>query len=217
MDDPSLPRATYTDVLHDLAKVNHITLAYRPTLRFLARAVARGSSLRLLDVGFGDGDMLRRIARWGKRRGLTMELVGVDLNERSVAAARERTDRALPISYRHGDYADLAGRDWDCIVSSLVAHHMTREQLVAFLRFMEDEARSGWFVNDLRRHVFAYLGYPVLARLTGWHEIVRHDGQMSIARSYRAHEWPAILREASVRGAVVRRCFPFRLCVEKLR
>ncbi len=217
MDDPALDAATYTEVLHDLAQVNSVTLARRPTLDFLRRAVGGRKSFRLLDVGFGDGDMLRAIRSWADRRGIEAELVGVDLNSRSVAAALERTPSAMAISYRTGDYADLSGEEWDCVVSSLVAHHMTRDQLVQFLRFMDREARMGWFVNDLRRSRFAWLGYPLLARLMRWHPIVRHDGRLSIARSYRREEWAPILASAAVGGAEVKRVFPFRLCVETIR
>ena len=217
MDDPALDAGTYTEVLHDLAQVNSVTLARRPTLDFLRRAVGGRKSFRLLDVGFGDGDMLRAIRSWADRRGIEAELVGVDLNSRSVAAARERTPSAMAISYRTGDYADLSGEEWDCVISSLVAHHMTRDQLVQFLRFMDREARRGWFVNDLRRSRFAWLGYPLLARVMNWHPIVRHDGRLSIARSYRREEWAPILASASIEGAEVKRVFPFRLCVETIR
>ena len=217
MDADDLPANTYAAVVGDLAKVNVVTLAARPTLAFLDRIVTPGERLRVLDVGFGDGDMLRRIARWGTRRGVPVELVGVDLNPRSEAAARAHTPSDLPICWLTGDYADLAGGGWDAVISSLVAHHMTRDQLVAFLRFMERESRRGWLVNDLHRHGFAYLGYPLLARLAGWHPIVRHDGRLSIARSYRPAEWPPILAQAGVTDARVFRAFPFRLCVERLR
>ena len=71
MDAPDLDAATYAEVVGDLAKVNVVTLAARPTLGFLRRAFAAHPDrrLRILDVGFGDGDMLRRIARWAARRG----------------------------------------------------------------------------------------------------------------------------------------------------
>jgi 2-polyprenyl-3-methyl-5-hydroxy-6-metoxy-1,4-benzoquinol methylase len=217
MDDPALDAGVYTEVLHDLAKVNTVTLARRPTLGFLARAVGNRQAFKLLDVGFGDGDMLRAIARWAERRGIRAELVGVDLNQRSVAAARDATEAHLAIDYRGGDYADLAGQGWDCDISSLVAHHMTREQLVAFVRFMEAESRAGWFVNDLHRLGFAYTGWPLLARAMGWHRIVRLDGHLSSARSYRPREWAPIRAAAGVSEARVFRVFPFRLCVERLR
>jgi SAM-dependent methyltransferase len=217
MDDPALDAGIFTEVLHDLAQVNTITLARRPTLAFLDRAIRSQKTFRLLDVGFGDGDMLRAIARWAERRGIAARLVGVDLNPRSVLAASEATPESVPIEYRAGDYAECAGEGWDCVISSLVAHHMSREQLVAFLRFMDRESARGWLVNDLHRHRFAYSGWPLLAGLMRWHPIVRHDGHLSIARSYRPAEWPPLLAEAGVEGARVFRQFPFRLCVEKLR
>lgn len=214
MDADDLDAATYADVVGDLATVNTVTMARRPTLDFLARATKGRKSFRLLDVGFGDGDMLRRIARWANAKGIEAELVGVDLNPRSEQAAQAHGGT---IRYVTGDYADLADEPWDVIVSSLVAHHMSHDQLVAFLRFMETHARAGWFVNDLHRHGFAHWGFPVLATIARWHPIVRHDGTLSIARSYRPDEWPPLLAEAGITEATVRRVFPFRLCVERLR
>lgn len=215
MDADDLDPGTYAAVVGDLAKVNTVTLARRPTLAFLNRATANRRRLRLLDVGFGDGDMLRGVARWAARHDIAAELVGVDLNPRSEAAARAHTPADLPIRYVTGDYAEMGG-GWDAIVSSLVAHHMTHGELVAFLRFMEANARS-WFVNDLHRHRFAHGGFPLLAALARWHRIVRHDGRLSIARAFRPGEWRALLAEAGVEDARVFRTFPFRLCVERLR
>lgn len=217
MDADDLPADVYAAVVADLARVNVVTMAARPTLRFLARAARGADRLRILDVGFGDGDMLRRIARWAAKRRLPVELVGVDLNPRSEAAARAHTPPELPIRWTTGDYADLAGGGWDVILSSLVAHHMTHDQLIAFLRFMEAEATRGWLVNDLHRHWFAHAGFPLLASLARWHPIVRHDGTLSIARSYRPAEWQPLLAEAGITDARVFRAFPFRLCVERLR
>ena len=217
MDADDLPADTYAAVVGDLARVNTVTMAARPTLAFLARAARGRSTLRILDVGFGDGDMLRRVAHWAAKRHLTVDLVGVDLNPRSEFAARAHTPPDRAIRYVTGDYAALAEEPWDAVISSLVAHHMTHAQLVAFLRWMEAHARVGWFVNDLHRHAFAYAGYPLLATLARWHSIVRHDGTLSIARSYRPAEWPPLLAEAGIADARIFRAFPFRLCVERLR
>ena len=215
MDAADLSPDTYAAVVGDLAKVNRLTMATRPTLSFIERAIA-GRPFRLLDVGFGHGDMLRAIATWATRHRITCELVGVDLNPRSAPAAAAATPSEMPIRYVTGDYADLADEPWDLIVSSLVAHHMSHDQLIAFLRFMDAHARMGWLVNDLHRHWLPYAGFPVLARLMRWHAMVKADGTLSIARSYRPSEWPPILAEAGV-SARVYRVFPFRLCVERIR
>ncbi|MDR6848261.1 2-polyprenyl-3-methyl-5-hydroxy-6-metoxy-1,4-benzoquinol methylase [Sphingomonas sp. BE270] len=216
MDADDLDPEVYATVVGDLAKVNVVTMAARPTLDFLRRGSLGLRRFKLLDVGFGDGDMLRRIARWAARRGIAAELVGIDLNPRSALAATAHSPADVPIRYITGDYADLAGERWDFVISSLVAHHMTHDQLIAFLRFMERASAKGWLINDLHRHGFAHFGFPILATLARWHPIVRHDGTLSIARSYRPAEWAPILAEAGV-TAQVYRAFPFRLCVEHLR
>jgi SAM-dependent methyltransferase len=216
MDDPSLDPKVYDEVLKGLGRVNAWTFAARPTLAFLARATRGRDRFSLLDVGSGEGGMLRVIAAWAKKRGLGAELTGVDLNPKSEGVARAMTPADMPIRYRTGDYRDL-GR-FDFVVSSLVAHHMTDGQLRDFLRWMEANTDLGWFVNDLHRHLFAYLGFPLLTTVLGVHRIVRQDGQLSIARSFRPADWQAILADAGVaEGAKVRRYFPFRLCVERLR
>jgi 2-polyprenyl-3-methyl-5-hydroxy-6-metoxy-1,4-benzoquinol methylase len=219
MDAADLAPDVYAAVLHDLARVNRWTFTARSALAFLRRAT--GSAMgrfSLLDVGFGDGDVLRTIARWARRRGIEATLVGVDMNENSLAAARSATPGELRIDYRAGDYRDQT-EAFDFIISSQVAHHMSDEQLSGFLGFMEREARRGWLVCDLHRHRFAHFGYPFLARLLGVHPIVREDGQLSIARSLRPGEWQAVLQAAGMPVAeiAVRRRFPFRLAIERLR
>ena len=58
MDAADLPEDTYAAVLADLAQVNALTMAARPTLAFLERIAALGRSLKVLDVGFGHGRSL---------------------------------------------------------------------------------------------------------------------------------------------------------------
>jgi 2-polyprenyl-3-methyl-5-hydroxy-6-metoxy-1,4-benzoquinol methylase len=218
MDSPELDPSTYARILDDLGRVNSWTLARRPTINFLAKAIGQARHFRLLDVGFGQGDMLRAVAGWARRRRIPAELVGVDLNPKSAAVARAATPSDLLIEYRTGDYREVGGR-FDFIISNLVSHHMPDDQLRDFLQFMEAKARNGWIINDLHRHRFAYFGYPFLCRLMGWHRIVREDGQLSIARSFRPAEWHTILADAGIEpgAAKVVRRFPFRLCVERRR
>jgi 2-polyprenyl-3-methyl-5-hydroxy-6-metoxy-1,4-benzoquinol methylase len=217
MDSADLDPTTYAEVLRDLAQVNRVTLSARPTLSFLDRATTGARRIRLLDVGYGHGDMLRRIARWAKRRGIVADLVGIDLNSNSASVARAATPPDVAIDYRTGDYRDLGGEGYDIVLSSFVAHHMTEGELLGFLCFMEEEAGRGWLVNDLHRHRFAYTGYPLLARIMGWHRIVRQDGQLSIARAFRPDDWRQLLATAAIPEAQVVRRFPFRLCVERIR
>ena len=218
MDATDLAPEVYAQVLTDLASVNRWTFTARPTIDFVRRAIGDSKSFTLLDVGFGDGDMLRAIARWAEKRGIAAKLTGVDLNPKSAAIAAPKTPARFAIDYLTGDYLDHTDRSFDLIVSSQTAHHMTHTQLQTFLRTMEAMARRGWQISDLHRHRLSYHGFPLLARIMGWHRIVREDGQLSIARSFRPGEWRPILAEAGLgREARIVRRFPFRLCVERLR
>ncbi len=217
MDSAELDPETYARVLRDLARVNRWTFTARPVLQFLNEAIGRLNRFRLLDVAFGAGDMLRAIARWADKRGITAELVGVDLNPRSEAIARAATPLPMAITYRTGDYRDVPGA-FDFIISSQVAHHMNDRELDDFITYMEQTARRGWLICDLHRHRFAHAGFPLLARLLGVHRIVREDGTLSIARSFRPSDWQDILARTGVQdGAEIVRRFPFRLSVERIR
>ena len=221
MDDSDVDPADLARCLQDLATVNTVTLARPPTLGFLrlvARRLPAGAELSVLDVGFGQGDMLRRIARWGARRGLRLRLDGVDLSPASAPSARAATPSDLPITYRTGDVFDEAPGSVDVVISSLVTHHLSDDEVVRFLRWMEQTARHGWFVNDLHRHTLAYHGFTALSRVAGWHPFVQHDGPISVARSFRRQDWARLLREAGLdRVARVRWRLPFRLCVSRVR
>lgn len=221
MDAVDLESARYAKVLADLSRINALTLARRPTLGFLDRVRARGVGTRpwrILDVGFGAGDMLLAIARWGRRRGVALDLAGIDLNPKSAPVAEARLGgRARLVT---GDYRELAGQGWDIILSSLVTHHMTPGQRATFLRFMEAESARGWLVNDLHRRRLPFAGYPALAVLAWVDPIVRRDGQLSVGRSFRRAEWQAMLAEAlpeTHRECRIFRSFPYRLCVERIR
>ena len=221
MDDETVVGAEdHARCLHDLAAVNRVTLTHRPTLRWLARAtreLPRGETVSILDVACGEGDLLRAIRRWADRRGLRATLEGIDLNPRSAVAAAAVTPPEMAITYRTGDVFDHVPQPApDFIVSSQFAHHLTDAELVRFLGWLERHAKRGWFIADLQRHILAYHGFGLLATVAGWHRVVRHDGMISVARSFRLGDWARLLGEAGV-AAEVRWHVPFRICVGRLR
>ncbi len=219
MDTDCTDLADYQRCLADLAQVNTVTLARGPTLSWLDTALRRrapGETVSVLDVAFGHGDMLRAVGRWAQRRGQAVRLGGIDMNP-DAAATAQAASPGLTLTLATGDvFAYEPAEPYDYIISSLFTHHLDDAQVVAFLRWMERHARHGWFVNDLERHAVPYYGFGLLARVMRWHRFVRHDGQVSIARSFRRAEWERMLAEAGVPGAV-RPYFPFRLCVGRLR
>ena len=215
MDGDDLDPAIYARVIVDLARVNSVILGRRPTLWWLDRATQGLDSFRLLDVGFAQGDMLRAIAKWAQRRGKTVELVGIDLNPGSAPVAEAATDPALGIRYLTGDAFQLRSR-FDFIISSLTTHHMDDAELVRFLGWMERSADRGWLTSDLHRHPIAWAGFIALAALMRWHPIVRHDGALSVRRSFTRADWERLLAKAGV-AADIHWHLPFRWTVGRIR
>src|SRR5208282_6282289 len=83
MDTESVSFAEFHDCLQTLRRINTLTLAYHPTLRWFEHRIAGADfrhSISVLDIGCGGGDMLRQIWKWARRRNLDVELVGIDLN-----------------------------------------------------------------------------------------------------------------------------------------
>lgn len=222
MDGDDVSPQEYAACMRDLARVNVVTLAPRPTLAFIDRAfraTPQDRVLTVMDVGFGEGDMLRAIHRLAVRRGRQVRLVGVDLNARSVIAASAVTPAEMRIEYWTGDYEVWApDQPIDIVISSLVTHHMTQGEILRFLQWMEARARLGWLINDLHRHWFPYYGFTLLATVMRWHPFVRHDGPVSIARAFTRKDWGLLLRLAGLSGiTAVRWWFPFRYCVERVK
>jgi SAM-dependent methyltransferase len=223
MDTESVSVDEYRRCLQDLANVNTITLTRRPILRWLRHAMSRvrpGERVSLLDVGYGYGDVLRAIRVWGRQRGFSLDLVGLDLNPMSESIARAATPPEMAIDFRTGDVfkAEL-GHRFDFVISSQMTHHLSDEALVAFIQWMERTAARGWFIGDLHRHMIPLHAFGLLARLAGWHPFVRHDGRVSIARSFRRRDWQRLLAAAGQHPAAfkIRWHMPFRLCVSRLR
>jgi SAM-dependent methyltransferase len=210
--------------LHDIARVNRLTFADRPTLKWLEEVVAThpmsAGPLRIMDVGCGYGDTLRLIHGWAAKRKIPVALTGIDLNPDAIRAAREATPRSQRIEWLVGDARtdDTAG-DIDIVICSLLTHHLTDPQIVHFLRWMEQTTRRGWFINDLHRKPIPYHLFRLWARFTNWHPFVMHDGPVSIRRSFIAEDWQSLCAAAEVAAETVsiREYRPARLCVGRMK
>ncbi|PPQ40828.1 methyltransferase domain-containing protein [Rhodopila globiformis] len=212
MDTDCVDFDQYRSCLHDLSQVNVLTLTHRPMLKWLARKAKDHPDFSLLDIAQGHGDALRRI----RRRHPQARLTGIDLNPWAKRVAEAATDPADRIEYITDDaFAYKPAEPFDFIICSQFTHHLTDEQVVAFLGWLRTNAARGWFIGDVHRHVIPYYGFPVLAWLMRWERFIRDDGRISIARSFVRAEWEDYLRQAGIppEEATIAWHVPFRLCV----
>ena len=142
-----------------------------------------------------------------------MSAVGLELNERSAESINEESERFDEISSVRGDALELPFADnrFDYVICSLFTHHFVDEQVVRIFREMSRVARRRIFVIDLNRHPIAYLLYTTLGKLVLHNRLLRHDGALSILRSFKADELLALGQRAGLRDVSVERRFPFRL------
>ena len=219
MDEPS-DRETTRAYLESLSRVNRWFLAMRPTLAWLdgLELPRNGEPVRILDVGCGYGDGLRRIERWARERGLRAELIGLDLNPDTAAIAAEASDPESRIEWVTSDVFGYAStRKVDMVVSALFTHHLDDDQVVRFLRWMEANCTVGWFINDLSRAPIPYYLFRWFSRLARMHPGVQNDGPISIARAFVVDDWLEMcaLAGLSADDVTIREWTPARICVSR--
>jgi alkylated DNA nucleotide flippase Atl1 len=101
----------------------------------------------------------------------------------------------------------------------LFTHHLSSADVVRFLKWMEQYARVGWFINDLERSERAARWFRVLPVILRWHRFVRHDGPVSLRRAFRAEDWQRLLAQAGIPSneASIESHLMARLCVARIR
>jgi hypothetical protein len=225
MDTEAVDYATYRDCLVQLTQANQLSLAYRPTLAFFRRLHREGRfpknrPLSVIDAGSGYGDMGRKLDQWAKQRGLAIEITGVDMNPWAARAAAEAAGPARPLRFVTANLFDYQAKGGaDIVMSSLFTHHLPGAALVRFIKWMEETARTGWFINDLERHPLPYHFLRFAFWATRRHRFMRHDGPVSVASAFKRRDWVRYLAEAGLpeEAARIEPWMPFRLCVSRIK
>ena len=212
-------------VLRQLTQANKLSLAYRPTLSFFKRLAREGRlaedrPIIVIDAASGYGDMSRKVDAWAAGNGVNLEFVGVDMNPWAARAAAEATAPGRPLRWVTANLFDFRiDGGADIIMSSLFTHHLPKPQLVRFLRWMEENARIGWFINDLERHPLPYYFLKFAFWATRRHRFMRHDGPVSIASAFKRQDWVRLLHKGGLRegAARIESWMPFRLCISRVK
>lgn len=213
MDDPGCDPVRLRRTLERFALVNRLVSSwgsvYRTHIRPHARASGRGGALRVLDIGCGSGDVLRRLSELARADGIELDAVGIDPDPRSLDVARTQSGTHPGIRLRQAHSADLVaeGARFDVVVSNHVLHHLSAPELTAVIA--DSDALSEGLVlhSDIARSRAAYAAYAVAITPLAPGSFLRTDGLRSIRRSWTAPE----LAEALPAGWRVERPAPFRL------
>ncbi len=205
LDDPAADERDVVASLRDIARINRAfggAAAAAQRLDEFLRPIAAGATISLLDVGTGAGDIPRAAAARAARRGITLQLIGL---ERIKAAAREAA-RAGGVAAIVADGRQLpfGAASVDLVLCSKVLHHLPGEAGRRLLREMNRVARLGVVVADIRRSVFAAAGIWLASFPMRFHPTTRRDGVISVFRGFSPFELGDICRSAGVSAAVRR-------------
>lgn len=212
MDDPACDPVRLRRTLERFTVVNRLISGwggvYRDLIRPLVRShVAAGTTLRILDIGCGGGDVLERILSLTRADGGDVLGVGIDPDARSLAVAEARPDRLA--RYRPAHSSDLVreGERFDVVISNHVLHHLGARELETVLADSAQLASSRVIHADIARSRLAYAAYAIGITPLAPGSFLRTDGLRSIRRSWTAEELADTLPE----GWRVVRPVPFRL------
>ena len=102
----------------------------------------------------------------------------------------------------------------DIIFSSLFCHHFTDDELIFQLRWMKENAQTGFFINDLQRHFLAYYSIKILTRFFSTSYLVKNDAPLSVLRGFSKIELLQLLQKAAIKGFEVKWKWAFRWMVK---
>jgi len=164
--------------------------------------VPDGSTLSLLDLGTGLGDLPRVAVRWGATRGIRVVPIGLELNRSAAALARTG---GLATAVACAGAPPIRDKAVDIVLVSQVAHHLTHASVVHLVRTCDRLARRAVILADLRRHPLAPSSFWCGARLLGFDPVTVADGMTSLRRGFSRLELENLLASAGITGRVDRR------------
>jgi hypothetical protein len=167
-------------------------------VRHLLHALPVERTVTVLDVGAGAADIPVRLVRWARRHGRTMRVFALDRGSATLTYARAYTAAYPEITLIQGDALALPVRpdSVDVVISAMTLHHLQPEEATRYLAEIDGAARLGWVVNDLVRSRAAHRLVWLLTRILTRSAMARHDGPLSILRSYTPPEVRALCEKA---------------------
>lgn len=165
---------------------NHVSLN---GIEKLIKGLPKSKELVIVDLGCGNGDMLRRVASLGRKKGYTFKLIGIDANKDSIAYAKLLSLSDANISFLQMNIFSEAFKEleYDIALSTLFLHHLSDEEILDQLNLLKKQARVGIVVNDLHRNKLAYFLFNLISFFIN-NKIIRNDGLVSIQRGFKKNE-----------------------------
>jgi ubiquinone/menaquinone biosynthesis C-methylase UbiE len=203
--------------LADIRLINRLIGGGRILTKALAEFVSGGPlesdrSISVLDVGSGSADIPDCISQWFRSLGWSSEVVAVDLIPRHLVLARQLGVGA-DVKLVSADAAKLpfADRSFDFVTATHLIHHFGEDEVVGVLAELARVARSAVIVVDPIRNRLSYYLVRLVSLLLARSYITRHDGPVSILRSFTGSELQSLASRVGFRSFRIDSVFPYRV------
>lgn len=218
MDTEVFSFPEFSRYLAHLEYINRLTFAYFPTLQWLKAQGLKGTSKQwtILDAASGSGDMIRAIWCFARKNNFNVNVTGLDINPHATKAAKEKTPKGASLDFQTGDVFTYEPEiKPDYIISVQFTHHLKDDELITFIQWLDQNARCGWFINDLHRHAISYYFIKYALWLFPVHRCAKYDGPLSVAKAFTKKDWQRLLQNAGIDQSRVhiKWHFPFRYSI----
>jgi len=206
MDDFSIGGDLLRDTLDKLENINRWLGGNLMTVKALKKVLKnhpKEQELTIADIGCGHGDILRDVAKFGRKNGYKMKLIGMDANPTAIAYADELSTEFPELSFKTEDIFSEAfkNRKFDVVLATLFMHHFKEAQLTSFLGNTLKQTKIGIVVNDLHRHKLAYYLFMLLSVFIKNNMIIE-DGLTSVLRGFKRNELAHISKKLKVKPQI---------------
>jgi 2-polyprenyl-3-methyl-5-hydroxy-6-metoxy-1,4-benzoquinol methylase len=193
MDDFAMEGEILREALDKIAKINQLLGGNKLTLRGVEALIAKvpaAAQITIVDIGCGNGDMLRNLADYGVKNNLNFNLIGIDANNFTSSHALKLSENYPNISYRCEDIFDKAFSElkYDIALCTLTLHHFKDAEILEIMTVFHTNAALGVVINDLQRSSLAYRLFQSLCFVFQLNEMSREDGLISILRGFKKKE-----------------------------
>lgn len=211
LDGDNIPFADILQNMRELEFINSHLGGHKITLDGFRSLANKKNVLHVCEIGCGGGDNLVAIAHWCNQKNITLRVTGIDWKDSCIEVAKQNRrlkDNANWIcsDYRHVNFDEPP----DIIFSSLFCHHFRNEELVRQLKWMYQNCKLGFFINDLHRHWLAYHSIAILTAFFSKSYLVKNDAPLSVVRGFLKEEWHLLLELAGLKHGLVKWKWAFR-------
>ncbi|MFC1225403.1 methyltransferase domain-containing protein [Pedobacter sp. BG31] len=215
MDDFAMEGEILRDALDKIASINQLLGGNKVTLAGVKMLIASKPSdqvFRITDIGCGNGDMLRTLADYAKKKGLHFILKGIDANTFTISHAQSLSTNYPNITYACSDIFDDLSKTEPCdiMLCTLTLHHFKDEEIINLLQNFKRSATMGIVINDLQRSAIAYYLFKALCYVFRLNHMSREDGLISILRGFKRADLLKYTKQLNLKSSSIKWKWAFR-------